>query len=170
MNAVLPLSFFNRPTLEVAPDLLGKFLVRKKGDELISLMINEVEAYCGEDDLACHARVGKTKRNAALYGPAGHFYMYFVYGMHWMLNIVTEKNGTAGGILIRGAGSISGPARLTKYLELSKEFYGLSASPKNGLWFEDRGTLIDPESIVRTPRIGVGYAHEWAEVPYRFLL
>ena len=85
--------FFDRPALEVAPDLLGKFLVRKGNGKEIALMITDVEAYDGLKDKASHASVGQTERNKAMFGPAGHWYVYFTYGMHWMLNAVTGPMG-----------------------------------------------------------------------------
>lgn len=166
----LPQSFFSRPALEVAPDLLGTFLVVRKDGVLYKLMISEVEAYIGEHDLACHARAGKTARTAPLYGPPGHFYVYFIYGMYWMLNIVTDYEGYPSGVLIRSAGSCIGPGRLTQFCGITKELKGKAAIPENGAWFEGREVEIDPSSIITTPRIGVSYAGEWAEKPYRFLL
>ena len=91
MNKILTADFFDRPVVDVAKDLLGKSLVRKIGTQEIHLEINEVEAYDGPQDLACHGRFGKTKRTEPMFGPAGHFYVYFVYGVHWMLNIVTAR-------------------------------------------------------------------------------
>lgn len=169
---ILDSSFFNRPVVEVAQDLLGKFIVREMKDgKKIALMINETEAYEGEHDLASHARFGETKRNKVMFGPAGHFYVYLVYGMHWMLNIITGKKGSASGVLIRGAGNISGPAKLTKYLHINGTFYGLEAIQKNKLWFEDRNIQIPESKIIRTPRIGVEYAgSEWSNKLYRFLV
>lgn len=168
-NSFIPQSFFNRPALEVAPDLLGTFLVFEKENKLYKLMISEVEAYIGEHDLACHARVGKTERTAPLYGPPGHFYVYFIYGMYWMLNIVTDYEGYPSGVLIRSAGTCVGPGRLTRYAGITKAFKGKPAVPETGLWFEEREFEIDKSAIVQTPRIGVSYAGEWAEKPYRFL-
>jgi DNA-3-methyladenine glycosylase len=101
---IISQSFFARPTLEVCNDLLGKFLVRQlPNGEKIQLMINVVEAYDGPHDLASHARAGKTDRTALMYGPAGHWYIYLIYGMHWMLNIITVEVEYPAGILIRGA-------------------------------------------------------------------
>lgn len=168
---VLPPSFFDGPCVSVAQSLIGKYLVCKKGDQIIELMINEVEAYDGPHDQASHGRFGKTQRTAPMFGPPGHFYMYFVYGMYWMLNIVTGPKNYPAAILIRGAGHISGPGRLTKFLDIDKKHNTLPAQPTTGLWFEDRGAIIAPEQIIATPRIGIDYAGpEWSAKPYRFVL
>ncbi len=168
MNKILPQKFFNRPTLTVAKALLGKFLVRRlKGKECV-LMITEVEAYDGLNDKASHASKGKTERNKIMFGEAGRWYVYFTYGMHWMLNIVTGPKDYPAAILIRGTKEISGPARITKFLQISKKFNGKSASKKTGLWIEDRGVKIKPSQIATAKRIGVDYAGKWADKPYRF--
>lgn len=171
MRVIVPQSFFSRSSLEVARDLLGKFLIRKIGKKEIALQITEVEAYDGPNDLACHASKGRTPRCEALFGEPGHFYVYFVYGMHYMLNIVTDKADYPSGVLIRAAGEHVGPARLTKALQVKKDFYGMPAIPETGLWFEDWGKVVLSKDILRTPRIGVEYAgKEWANKPYRFVL
>ncbi|MBI5413529.1 DNA-3-methyladenine glycosylase [Candidatus Peregrinibacteria bacterium] len=171
MKKVLNQAFFDRPAEIVAKELLGKFIISNAGKDEVSLMINEVEAYTGPDDLACHASKGKTGRTQVMFGPAGFFYVYFVYGIHWMLNVVTGKKGFPAAVLIRGAGDIHGPARLTNFLKIGKEFNGKSAEPANGLWFENRGVIIKPGQIKKTPRIGVDYAGRvWAQKPLRFLL
>jgi DNA-3-methyladenine glycosylase len=170
MNTILSKTFFNRPTLTVAQDLLGKYLVRQVKGQLVALEINEVEAYDGPSDRACHAARGKTPRTAVMFGPAGHFYVYFVYGVHWMLNIVTGREGYPAAILIRGAGNITGPARLTKFLGIDKTFNAAAAAKSSGLWIEDRGVIVPRHLTQRTPRIGVAYAGAvWAAKPYRFL-
>ena len=155
----------------MAKELLGKYLVRKMGKKIISLQITEVEAYDGHKDKASHSSRGQTKRNALMFDRAGIFYVYFTYGMHWMLNIVTGPKNYPAAIFIRGAGNISGPARLTKFLKIDGTFNGKTASIKNGLWFEDRIEIISKKDIKRMPRIGVDYAEEiWSKKPYRFLL
>ena len=151
-------------TLKVAENLLGKYLVRKIGDKEIALKINEIEAYDGFEDKASHAHKGRTDRNKIMFGEAGNWYVYLVYGMHDMLNIVTGKKDYPAAILIRGAGDISWPGRLTKFLKIDKKLNGKSASVKTGLWFEDRGESIDKKKIKRTSRIGVNYAGSiWAK-------
>lgn len=171
MVKILPASFFERRSLKVAKDLLGKYLVRRVGGKTTAHMITEVEAYIGPHDLACHAAKGLTPRTKVMFGPPGNFYVYFTYGMHWMLNIVTDKKGYPAAVLIRGLEDVSGPARLTKKLGITGALNGAPAKRASGLWVEDRGVLIPPRRIRRTPRIGVDYAgEEWAQKPYRFLL
>lgn len=167
----LPQSFFERKTLTVAKDLIGKYLVREVGGNIIREMITETEAYVGEKDLACHTSRGKTERNKVMFESAGTIYVYFTYGMHWMLNIVTENRcGTA--ILIRGTENISGPARLTKALKIDRSLNGMKLGKKSGLWIEsDLKTENSKLKIMRTPRIGVAYAGPvWSKKLYRFLL
>lgn len=168
----LPHSFFERKTLVVAKDLIGKYLVREVDGKIIREKIVETEAYVGEHDLACHTRSGKTRRNEVMYREAGTIYVYFTYGMHWMLNLVTEKEGCGTAVLIRGTENITGPARLTKALKIDKALNGQKLGKKSGLWIEEDLKIENRKlKIIRTPRIGVSYAREgWAEKPYRFLL
>lgn len=168
MRRILRQEFFNRPTVKVARELLGKFLVRKRGHKITALMITDAEAYVGAGDRASHASRGKTARNAPMFGEAGHWYVYFTYGMHWMLNIVTERYGYPAAILIRGVSGISGPARITKFLKIDKKLNGKLALQKSDLWIEDRGIKIAPRKIVRGKRIGVDYAGEWRDKLWRF--
>jgi DNA-3-methyladenine glycosylase len=137
---IISLSFYDRPTVDVARSLLGKFLVREIDGERIEGMITETEAYDGFEDKASHASRGITERNKPMFGPAGHWYVYLVYGMHWMLNVVTGKEKYPAAVLIRGIKGVSGPARLTKYFKIGKSFNSLSVSEESGLWIEDRGS------------------------------
>jgi DNA-3-methyladenine glycosylase len=162
--------FFARPALVVARELIGKSLVRRIDGREIAAVINETEAYIGPHDLACHGSKGRTGRTEVMFGPAGHWYVYFIYGIHWMLNVVTDDVGHPAAVLLRGAGEWAGPARLTKALSIDKRFNGLAAEPGEALWIEDRGLKIARSRIKRTPRIGVDYAGKWAAKPYRFLL
>jgi DNA-3-methyladenine glycosylase len=165
--------FFERPTLVVARELLGKTLVRRIGKQKISVVITETEAYIGEKDLACHARFGRTKRNAVMYGAAGVWYPYFIYGMHWMLNVTTEGLDEPAAILIRAgriveAGMpVGGPGKLTKTLRIDGSFYGKSAT-SGDLYIEDRGER--PKKVLRTPRIGIDYAGEYKDKKWRFVI
>ncbi len=170
MKKVLGKEFFDRPTLTVARELVGKFLVRKVGSKTIALMINEVEAYDGFRDKASHAHRGQTPRNVVMFGEPAHIYVYFTYGIHWMLNIVCGKKDFPAAVLIRGAGEVVGPARLTKALMIDKRLNTLPLSKKSGLWVEDRGVVVSPRDIGRTPRIGINYAEEYAHKPWRFVL
>lgn len=161
----------------MAQNLLGKFLVRKVGNKKMSFMITEVEAYDGPYDKASHAYRGKTARNEPMFGEAGMWYIYFVYGMYFMLNIVTGKKDYPAAVLIRGVEGINGPGRLTKILKIDKKFNGKPAIPKTGLWIESasagggrKGIKIKKSQIKRSPRIGVHYAGEWALKHYRFYL
>ena len=133
-------------------------------------MITETEAYDGFKDKASHARRGKTARNYPMFGEAGRWYVYFTYGMHWMLNIVTEPKDYPAAVLIRAVERISGPARLTKFLKIDKRFNNKLAVRKTGLWIEDRGIKFQNSNIKKTPRIGVSYAEEWAKKKYRFII
>lgn len=170
MRKVLREEFFQRRPQIVARQLLGKFLVRRLNGETIAYMITETEAYDGELDLACHARSGRTARNAPMWGKPAHAYVYFTYGMHWMLNLVTGKEGYPSAVLIRGAGAYIGPARLTKALSVDQSLNGKPLGKGSGLWVEDRCNEVTPHCIVRTPRVGVAYAGEWAKKPWRFVL
>ena len=175
MNKILDQSFFDRPVLEVSEDLIGKNLVRefnKNGIKcLIKAQITEVEAYDGPNDLACHASKGETPRTKIMFGPAGYFYVYLCYGIHWMLNIVTGPKGYPAAILIRGLKNISGPARLTKSLKINRSMNSKLAHPDSGLWIEDPGITIAKNKIRNTPRIGVEYAGQiWSKKNYRFVL
>mgnify|MGYP003394525683 CR=1 FL=1 len=161
--------FFDRPTLLVTRDLLGKFLVRKVGKKEIALMITEVEAYDGFKDRASHASRGQTPRNTPMFGKPGIIYVYFTYGMHWMLNITCGKEAYPAAVLIRGAGTIVGPARLTKALAIDKQLNNKPLGRKTGLWVENRGIIVPKKTITRTPRIGVSYAGAWAKKPWRFI-
>jgi DNA-3-methyladenine glycosylase len=167
---VLEVDFFARPALVVARELLGKYLVRRVGREETAAMINETEAYVGAHDLACHASMGRTQRNEVLFGPPGCWYVYFIYGIHWMLNAVTNEEGHPAAVLLRGAGQWNGPGKLTKAMRIDKSQNALPIGKATGLWIEDRGYRVRRGEILRTPRIGVDYARHWAAKPYRFVL
>lgn len=169
MRRILTGKFFDRSALTVARELLGKFLVRRAGSRTTALMITEVEAYDGPHDRASHASRGRTERNAPMFGPAGNWYVYLCYGMHWMLNIVTGPKDYPAAVLIRGVEGAAGPARLTKRLKVDRRLNDRPASPKSGLWLEDRGVRIPASRFRRTPRVGVDYAGDWAKKPYRFI-
>src|SRR3989344_7450069 len=158
MRKILGKKFFEKSALEVAESLLGKYLVREVEGKEIAFKINEVEAYDGFEDKASHAHKGKTERNKVMFGEAGNWYVYLVYGMHNMLNIVTGNKDYPAAILIRGVGEINGPGRLTKFLKISRKLNGKTSSLETILWFEDRGETVDKKKIKRTSRVGVDYA------------
>lgn len=176
--------FFNRSSILVAKDLLGKYLVRKlKDGRKQKFKIIETECYEGFEDLASHASRGKTLRNAPMFGGAGTIYVYFTYGMHYMLNIVCGPKGHPSAVLIRGLKSgnkninLIGPARLTKYLKIDKSLNNQKLGKKSGLWVEppssliSLGALTSQGKILKTPRIGIFSAGPiWSQKPYRFLL
>ncbi len=170
MNKVLGPEFFDRPPLIVARELIGKFLIRTMDGAAVAHMIVETEAYDGEKDLACHARNGMTKRNAPMFEEPSTIYVYFTYGMHWMLNVVCREKEYPAAVLIRGVEAITGPARLTKALGIDKMLNAKKLSRAAGLWIEERGITVPQKLIKRTPRIGVGYAGQWAKKPWRFIL
>lgn len=171
MRKVLGKSFFDRSTPEVAEGLIGKYLVRRYRGKNIALMITETEAYDGFKDKASHAHRGQTPRNEVMFGEAGRWYVYFTYGMHWMLNIVTGPQKYPAAVLIRGVEGISGPARLTKKLKIDRKLNNKKANRKTGLWIEDREVRIKKSAISRTGRIGISYAGPyWAKKKFRFVL
>jgi DNA-3-methyladenine glycosylase len=183
-SLILPQEFYARPTLTVARELLGMRLVRSLDGARLSGIISETEAYIGETDLGCHAKAGRTRRNAVMYGPPGHAYVYFTYGMHWMLNAVTEPEGFPAAVLLRaiqpleGLAIISarrqgrdtlGPAKLTQALALDGTFNGADLSdPHSGLWIE-AGQPLPDSAVLTGARVGLYTVPEpWKSVPWRF--
>ncbi|MFZ5428752.1 MAG: DNA-3-methyladenine glycosylase [Bacteroidota bacterium] len=162
--------FFRRDVLEVAPDLLGKYLVRIFPDGSIRrFMISETEAYRGTDDLACHASKGMTPRTEVMFRNGGLVYVYLIYGMYWMLNFVTGHEGEASAVLIRGIEDISGPGRTGRILQLDKSFYGENLETSPRIWVEEYHP--DPAEYTTHPRVGIAYAGEpWVSQPWRFKL
>ena len=163
--------FFDRPADRVARELLGSWLAVRGADGRVTRhLVFETEAYLGAHDLACHGSRGMTKRNATMFGPAGYWYVYLCYGMHWMLNIVTGPVGVPAAVLLRGVGSHEGPGRLTRALGVDRTFDGRPATRSGGLWLEAAGSPVPRRLVRRTPRIGVGYAGAWAEKPLRYVV
>lgn len=162
-------SFFMRDVLEIAPEMLGKIIVRKFDDNHIEkFAITEVEAYSGNGDLACHASKGKTKRTEVMFREGGLVYVYLIYGMYWMLNIVTGNEDNANAVLIRGVQGISGPGRVGKALQLDKSYYGENLFTTERIWIENAKPILKFES---SPRIGIDYAGEpWVSKPWRFFI
>ena len=161
--------FYRRDVLKVAPELLGKFLVRKFDDgRLVKHLITEVEAYRGEEDLACHASKGKTQRTSTMYLPGGVLYIYLIYGMYWMMNIVTGPADHPQAVLIRGIEEYQGPGKLTRHLKIDKTFNGENLATSSRIWLEDNG--LRPK-YTTLPRVGVDYAGEyWKNVPWRYMI
>ncbi len=171
---ILPQSFYEQKTLKVAQDLLGCFLVRKTSRGIIKTRIVETEAYNGPNDKASHASIGLTQRNEPMFMKGGTIYIYLTYGMHYMFNVVTEKEGYPAAVLVRALEPVefdfdikklkfNGPASLTKSLRIDKKFNTLPVFIKdNGLWIEKRKSE-DNFQIAKVPRIGVDYAGE----PYK---
>ena len=161
--------FFTRDVLDVAPGLLSKILAIRSGDGLIRrFKISETEAYRGSEDKACHAYKGRTPRTEIMYHEGGRLYVYFVYGMYWMLNIVTGTVNDPQAVLIRGFENCTGPGRVAKLLGIDKSFYGEDLTGSSRIWIEESG--ISP-SFETGPRIGVDYAGEyWKNKQWRFFV
>jgi DNA-3-methyladenine glycosylase len=158
-------------TPALARNLLGKFLVCEKNGKKIEKMITEVEAYHGHSDRASHAYKGKTPRTEIMFCEGGHWYVYLIYGMYFMANIVTGPEKFPAAILIRGVEKVSGPGKVAKYFGITKKFNTKEASPKSGLYIVDKGIKIPNKGIKKTPRMGVSYAGKyWAGKKYRFIL
>lgn len=168
MNIRLNENFFRRDCLVVAPELVGKILVRKLPDgTLIRERISETEAYRGEEDKACHASKGKTNRTEVMYGESGKIYVYLCYGIHWLMNITTGEVGEPQCVLIRAGEVHNGPAKITKYLHIDGTFNKQSVYGNPEIWFEDDG--FRPE-IKTASRVGIDYAGDyWKNIEWRFI-
>lgn len=159
--------FFERDVLQVAPELIGKILVRKDEDKLAAYIITEVEAYKGIEDEASHARFGMTSRNQIMFGAGGGVYVYLIYGMYWMLNVVTGPYGEAQAALIRGIEGYSGPGKLTKALKIDQSFYGEDLTSSGRIWIENHPEKTEFRQL---PRYGIDYAGEpWKSMPWRYI-
>ncbi|MEK8022454.1 MAG: DNA-3-methyladenine glycosylase [Candidatus Hydrogenedentota bacterium] len=171
----LPREFYNRKTKSVARELLGKWLVhRVNGTDIIGRIV-ETEAYLGRNDLASHSSKGMTPRTAVMFGPPGHAYVYMIYGMYYCMNVVTEPEGIGAAVLLRALepvknldGKTSGPGLLCRSM-------GIDRSLNRHDLLRDNFYIVEPEHrerirIVSRPRIGVGYAGEWARKPLRFYI
>ncbi|HNT53176.1 MAG TPA: DNA-3-methyladenine glycosylase [Anaerolineaceae bacterium] len=190
MTETIAAAFYDQDVIKVARNLLGMRLVRRCQGQRLSGIIVETEAYRGEDDLACHAHRGQTKRNAVMYGPPGHAYIYFTYGMHWCLNCVTGPVGYPAAVLVRAllpeegfeqmathrAGVkpalwCAGPARLTRALAIDGALNGCDLTDPGGdLWIEVGQGLVDGD-ILASPRVGINYAPEpWRSMAWNFKL
>jgi DNA-3-methyladenine glycosylase len=187
---ILPRSFYSRKALQVARDLLGMRLVRLEGGQRIVGIITETEAYRGEEDEGCHCRAGRTPRTQVMYGLPGHAYVYFTYGMHWMLNFVVEEEGFPAAILIRAIEPVEGqsiiaerrkdqppehwtdgPAKICQALNIGRSFNGADLCDPEALLFVEYGDPIPESSVTTGPRVGLNNVPEpWRNIPWRFLV
>ena len=161
--------FYIRDVLDVAPELPGKTMVIRLPDGSIGrFKVTEVEAYRGIEDKACHAFKGRTARTEIMYHEGGRLYIYFIYGMYWMMNIVTAEKDNPQAVLIRGIEDYPGPGKLTKSLGIDKSYYGEDLVYSERIWLEDNGVSC---SVKTGLRIGVDYAGEyWKSRPWRYFL
>ena len=171
----LPREFYDRDTVLVARELLGKLLVHRAGGVARIGKIVEVEAYLGEHDLAAHSSRGRTPRTQIMFGPPGHAYVYFIYGMYFCMNVVTEREGHASAVLLRAvepvenlAGRAAGPGLLCRAMHIDKKLNGHDL-------LSDGFFIAAPEtakkiSVVKRPRVGVDYAKHWAKRHLRFYI
>ncbi|WP_347019533.1 DNA-3-methyladenine glycosylase [Acinetobacter calcoaceticus] len=173
MSDILPLSWFQRETSQVARDLIGCVLCKRQADgHVIRCTITETEAYLGIRDKACHSYNDKrTARTDVMYGSGGRIYVYLIYGMYEMLNFITQTEDVPEGVMIRSAflsGAsikkeyklLAGPGKLTRYLGIDRSLKGQTLGEESGLWIEAAST--QPE-VVMTPRMGIDYAEEAKE-------
>lgn len=181
----MPRSFYEQPTVEVAKQLLGKYLVRMSEEGPIVGKIVETEAYVGPEDRASHAWRGRTRRTEVMFGPPGYAYVYLIYGMYHCFNVVTEREGYPAAVLVRAVEPISvlqagrspnrrslptnGPGKVCRYFGIDRSFNGIDLCG-SVIFIEDRGTHIAPEEIAHARRIGVDYAGRWKDIPWRFYL
>jgi DNA-3-methyladenine glycosylase len=165
--------FYRRPAEQLAPALLGKVLVHRVGDIRLAARIVETEAYVGAHDLACHASKGRTKRTEVMFGPAGVSYVYLIYGMYPMLNIVSGERGDAEAVLVRAAepigweADLSGPGKLCREMRIMLADNALDLTKSRKLYLVDDAQRLTPR-IATSKRIGVDYAAEWKDALLRF--
>jgi DNA-3-methyladenine glycosylase len=172
---ILPKTFYDRDAELVAPDLLGKLLVHRFDREQRVGRIVETEAYLGPHDLAAHSSRGKTARTEVMFGPPGHAYVYFIYGMHHCLNVVTGPGDHASAVLLRALEpvenleSASGPGRLCRAMQIDR---GLNGHDLSGgeLFLAEPVKPLQPFEIAARPRVGVDYAGKWAQKLLRFII
>lgn len=189
MSSHLTRDFFARPTLQVARDLLGARLVHIENGQRLAGWITETEAYIGEADQACHARAGRTPRTQVMYGPPGHAYVYFTYGMHWCLNFVTEAESFPAAVLLRAiqpcegleviatrrspqppAHWTDGPGKVCQALGIDQRHNGLDLCSPDSELFIEFGPPIPPENVTIGPRVGLNSVPEpWKSMPWRFM-
>lgn len=159
--------FFFQDAVSLAPKLLGKTIVRTFDDGTVCrFTITETESYYGEEDLACHASKGRTSRTEIMYAGGGYIYVYLIYGMYWMLNIVSGPKDHPEAVLIRSLREVNGPGRVGKILKLDKSFYGEDLNTSARIRIEDGPDIV---TFTCSPRIGIDYAGElWKNKNWRF--
>ncbi len=158
--------FYTLDAVEMAQKLLGKTLVRVFDDGRIKYYrITATEAYCGGDDKACHASKGRTKRTEVMFHEGGKVYVYLIYGMYWMLNVVAGVEGFPQAVLICGINEIKGSGRVGRELKMDNTFYGENLMTSGRIWIEESP---DSPRFIAIPRIGVDYAGEWKDKLWRF--
>ena len=183
-----PRTFYSKNTISVARELIGSVLIRDVGGKRIIGIISETEAYRGEEDLACHARAGRTHRTEVMYGPPGHIYVYFTYGMHWLLNFVTEAEGFPAAVLIRGLIPVDGldiiaerrkgrpqnqwtdgPGKLCQALAIDGQINREDLCSPNAPIQVEPGESIPDSLVTIGPRVGLNKVPEpWKSIPWRF--
>jgi len=188
MFSHLPRDFFARPTLAVARAILGARLVRVEAGQRLAGIITEAEAYIGETDLGCHARAGRTPRTAVMYGPPGHAYVYFTYGMHWMLNFVTEMENFPAAVLIRALQPMegleviagrrkgrpqpawtNGPGKICQALGIDGRLNGTDLCAAEAVLFVEAGDPVPDDCVTIGPRVGLNSVPEpWKSMPWRY--
>jgi DNA-3-methyladenine glycosylase len=188
--ARLSRNIFAQPTLRAARDLLGTRLVRMQDGQRIGGTIVETEAYIGQEDQGCHARAGLTPRTQVMFGPPGHAYVYFTYGMHWMLNFVTEAQDTPAAVLVRAIVPLEGldliavrrkgrpfrrwtdgPAKICQALAIDGDFNGVDLCAEDSPIFVEHGDPVLDSNVTTGPRVGLNNVPEpWKSSPWRFLV
>lgn len=171
----LPRAFYDRDTIAVARDLLGKYLIHiSRGVERIGRIV-EVEAYLWPHDLAAHSARGLTERTQVMFGPPGHAYVYMIYGMYFCMNVVTEREGHASAVLLRAVEPVTnieertqGPGLLCRAMRIDKRLNGYDLTGKN--FYIAAPSKSEPMAIVKRPRVGVDYAGHWARRHLRFYI
>ena len=186
MSILLAADFYNRPTLTVARELIGARLVRILNGKKLVGIITETEAYISEKDLACHAKAGRTPRTQVMYGQPGHAYVYFTYGNHWMLNVVTERENFPAAVLIRAIQPIEGieimsrrrsgrdtfgPGKLTQAMGITKSENGVDLTATASSLRIEAGITVPNSLVTKGPRVGLNSTPEpWLSKPWRFLV
>jgi DNA-3-methyladenine glycosylase len=173
MSARLGFAFFEQTAIRLSARLPGTILVKRVGRHLRRARIVEVEAYCGPKDLASHSSKGRTARTEVMFGPAGRAYVYFIYGMYWMFNVVAGRTGHAHAVLIRAAepldgwdADLTGPGKLARAFRITRTHNGIDLTRDDFHFETDPGYR---PRVLRSPRIGVDYAGAWKDKHYRFV-